>query len=170
MQRLEALRHPQPAAEFISAVKGVVADYFAPDAPSLEEGTGGSSVMKEIDQLGTVASVGGRFDLGAFAFALRANLEAAFGREANLGEGVIVADHRAAAGMQFRRVVLCGAFEGALPAGPGGDAIVGDRVWARLRENHPFIEDAQLRIERAREAAERAGASATESLGWSCPL
>jgi hypothetical protein len=89
-------------------------------------------VIKEIDQLGTVASVGGRFDLGAFAFALRANLEAAFGRD-EPGRRIIVADHRSAAGMHFRRVVLCGAFEGALPAGPGGDAILGDRVWARLR-------------------------------------
>jgi hypothetical protein len=147
-----------------------VKDYFDPDAPSLEEGAGGSSVMKEIDQLGTVASVKGSFDLHAFAFALRANLEAAFGRETSLGDGVIVADHRAAAGLQFRRVVLCGAFEGALPAGPGGEAIIGDRIWARLRENHPLIEDARLRIERGREAAMRAVASAEATLTWTCPL
>jgi hypothetical protein len=112
--------------------------------------------MKEIDQLGTVASVGGSFDLAAFVFALRANLEAAFGRDANLGDGVIVADYRAAAGLRFQRVVLCGAFEGALPAGPGGDSIISDGVWSRLRANHPFIEDASFRIERAKEAAQRA--------------
>lgn len=170
IERLESLRQPMPASEFILGVKAVIGDYFAPEAPWLEEGAGGGSVMKEIDQLGTVASVGGSFDLGTFAFALRANLEAAFGRESNLGDGILLADYRAAAGLRFRRVVLCGAFEGALPAGPGGDAIIPDRVWARLRENHPFIEDARLRTDRAREAAQRAGASASETLTWSCPL
>ncbi|HET9476002.1 MAG TPA: PD-(D/E)XK nuclease family protein [Dehalococcoidia bacterium] len=170
IERLERLRQPLPAAEFIDRAKEIIRDYFAPDAASLEEDAGGSSVMKEIDQLGTVASVGGSFDLAAFVFALRANLEAAFGRGANLGDGVIVADYRAAAGLRFQRVVLCGAFEGALPAGPGGDSIIADSVWSRLRENHPFIEDARLRIERAKEAAQRAVASASDKVTWSCPL
>jgi len=170
VERLEGLREPRPAAEFISGFKAIVREYFDPSARWLEEGPGGSAVMREIDQLGTVASVGGSFGLAAFGFALRANLDAAYGRETNFGEGVIVADYRAAAGLQFRRVVLCGAYEGALPAGPGGDAIIGDATWARLRERHPFVEDAALRMERARQAAQRAVSSAREVLVWSSPL
>lgn len=170
VERMESLRRPMAAAEFISSVRAVIGEYFARDALSLEEGAGGGSVLKEIDQLGTVGSVGGRFDLSAFTFALRANLEASFGRDANLGDGVIVADYRAAAGLRFQRIVLCGAFEGALPAGPGGDAIVGDGVWSRLREAHPYVEDAQLRMDRGLEAARRAVAAASGALTWTCPL
>ncbi len=170
VRRLDGLREPLPASEFIPRVKDIIADYFDPLAEALEEGPGGSSVIKEIDQLGTVGSVGGSFDLSTFAFALRANLEAAFSRQAALGDGVLVCDYRLAAGLQFRRVVLCGAFEGALPAGPGGDAIVSDRVWSRLRENHPFIEDARERRIRAQDAASRAVSAAAETVTWSCPL
>ena len=66
--------------------------------------------------------------------------------------------------------VLCGAFEGALPAGPGGDAILDDRVWQSLKAEHPFTEDAMTRIQRARESAERAiGAVAGGQLTWSAP-
>ncbi|HSP56481.1 MAG TPA: PD-(D/E)XK nuclease family protein, partial [Dehalococcoidia bacterium] len=170
VRRLDGLREPLPASEFIPRVKEIIADYFDPRADALEEGPGGSSVIKEIDQLGTVESVDGRFDLSAFAFALGANLEAAFSRMTALGEGVLVGDYRLAAGLQFRRVILCGAFEGALPAGPGGDAIISDRVWSRLRENHPFIEDARERRARAQDAARRAVSAAADTVTWSCPL
>ena len=168
--RLEALREPKPAASFIEAFKSLVEEYFDLKADSLEDSGRGGSVMTEIEQLGTVAAVGGSFSLATFAAALRANLDAAYGREMSLGEGVIVADYRLAAGLQFQHVVLCGAYEGALPAGPGSDAIVEDGIWSRLRENHPFIEDARVRIERAREAADRAVAAAGRTLVWACPL
>ncbi|MCH7484036.1 MAG: PD-(D/E)XK nuclease family protein, partial [Chloroflexi bacterium] len=164
LARLEPLRRDQDAASFIEAFKSIVEDYFDADDDALE------SVIDEIDQLGTVGAVGGEFSLDNFGGALRANLELAFTRERGLGDGVVIAEYRIAGGLEFRRVILCGAFEGALPAGPGGDAILDDRVWQSLKDEHPFIEDATTRIKRARESAERAiGAAAGGHLTWSAP-
>ena len=84
---------------------------------------------------------------------------------------MLVADYRVAAGTEFRHVVVCGAFEGSFPAGPGGDTLVDDGEWARLRETHPFIEDASLRISRSRAAATRAIAAAGKGrVTWMAPL
>lgn len=163
-RRLEPLRAPQPAGDFITTLKKFVEDYFDREAEGLD------AVLDEIDQLGTVAAVGGTFTLGQFVRALRANLEAAHARQRKLGDGVLVADYRAADGMRFKHVVLCGAREGALPAGPGEDALVEDGVWSRLRESRPYIEDAALRIVRARLAADRAIAASSETLTWCAPL
>jgi len=162
--RLEPLRPEQPATAFIPRFKSVIEEYFAPDAYGREE------VIREIDQLGTVGAVGGSFSLDSFARALGANLEAAAVRERALGEGILVADYRVAAGLRFRHIILCGADEGALPAGPGPDALIPDDAWARLRDQHPYVEDAALRIQRAQEAAQRAVASAGGTLVWSAPL
>ncbi len=164
LARLEPLRREQGAVSFIEAFKEIVADYFDPSDDALE------SVVEEIDQLGTVGAVGGEFSLDNFSEALRANLELAFTREGGMGDGVVIAEYRVAGGLEFQRVILCGAFEGALPAGPGGDAILDDRVWQGLKSEHPFIEDATTRIQRARESAERAiGAAAGGQLTWSAP-
>lgn len=163
--RLDPLREARAAERFIEAYTRVVREYLDPRAPGLED------VLHEVDQLGTVVSVGGTFTLGEFAGALRANLEAAFTRERRLGDGVLVADYRGAAGMRFRRVVLCGAREDCFPAGSGDDALVEDRVWSELRKAHPYVEDASLRIELAREAAHHAIASARGgTLVWCAPL
>ncbi len=164
LARLEPLRRDQGAASFIEAFKSIVAEYFDPNDAALE------SVIDEIDQLGTVGAVGGEFGLDNFSDSLRANLELAFTRERGLGDGVVIAEYRVAGGLEFRRAILCGAFEGALPAGPGGDAILDNRVWQSLKDEHPFIEDAKTRIQRARESAERAiGAAASGHLTWSAP-
>jgi hypothetical protein len=163
--RLEALREPMPAAAFIDAFKAIVFDYLRQQAEAFED------VVKEIEQLGTVDAVGGEFSLPGFHEALRANLEAGAIRESKLGEGVLLADYRKAAGLRFREVVLCGAYEGALPVGPGGEAILEDRVWSQLRERHPFVEDSDLALTRGREAAQRAVLSASGgAVAWSCPL
>lgn len=161
--RLEPLRQARRAGTFIAAFSTLVEDYFDPDAPSLED------VKHEIEQLGTVDAVDGDFSLETFTEALDANLSTAAYRPESLGDGVLIADYRQAAGLQFRHVVLCGAFEGALPAGPGVDAIISDSAWLALKEQFPHIEDAATRIERAREAAERAVASASGTLTWTCP-
>ncbi len=163
--RLETLRPPQPAGSFIEAFKRAVADYFNPMDPALGD------VLAEIEQLGTVAAVGGSFSLKSFALALAANLEAASVRPAKLGEGVVLADYRLAAGLRFKHVVLCAAYEGALPANPGTGPIIEDRTWARLRDEHPYIEDSVLRNERSKDAAMRAvRAAAGGTLTWSSPL
>ena len=162
--RLQPLRQPQPASTFIDAFKRVIEEYLEPGADGLEE------ALEEIDQLGTVGALGGEFSLGSFAEALRANLEARCIRPESIGNGVIIADYRAAAGMRFQRVILCGAYEGAFPAGPGTDAILDDRVWQALRREHPFIDDAAARIAHSKEAGERAVASAGDgALTWSAP-
>lgn len=163
IDRLDPLRSAGRAGEFIAAFTTLVDDYFETDASSLEE------VSREIEQLGTVDAVEGNFSLDTFADALDANLGTAVYRPASLGEGVIVADYRQAAGLEFQHVELCGAFEGALPAGPGADAIISDSAWRALKEQFPQIEDAGTRIERARLAAERAVASASATLTWTCP-
>jgi CRISPR/Cas system-associated exonuclease Cas4 (RecB family) len=163
ISRLEPLRAPQPADQFIAAFKQVVADYCEPDAGGLTE------ALEEIDQLGTIGAVGGQFALDSFAESLAANLDARYIRPEKLGNGVIIADYRAAAGMRFQHVILCGAFEGAFPAGPGADSILDDGVWKALHDEHPQIEDTGARLARAREAAERAVAAAAGCLTWSAP-
>ena len=165
IDRLVGLGEPRPAAAFIRDFSSVVRDYFAPGTDGLEE------VEKEIAQLGTVDAVGGSFGLSSFLLALRANLEAAYLREQRLGEGVVIGDYRLAGGLQFRQVLLCGAYEGALPAAAGSDPIIEAAAWERLREDHPYVEDRALRAARAEEAARRAmGAAAGGVITWSCPL
>lgn len=165
ISRLEPLQESQPASSFISSFSGIVADYLDDRAEGYDD------VMHEIEQLGTVGAIGGEFSLDTFFEALQANLEARYVRPTRLGDGVIVADYRTAPGLQFKRVMLCGAYEGALPAGPGPDPLVDDRDWARLRESHPFIEDVQLRLQRSEEAVVRAVASGDGgTLVWSSPL
>jgi ATP-dependent helicase/nuclease subunit B len=163
--RFEPLSEPLPAADLIGGFRGIVEDYFDPDDGVLPE------VLAEIDQLGTVGAVGGSFTLAGFAEALRANLEVATLRLRSLGSGIAVSDYREAAGLRFQCVVLCGAYEGSLPAGPGPDALVDDAVWADLKQDHPHIEDASARIKRSREAAQRAVRAAGHgSVLWTAPL
>ncbi|MFQ5473662.1 MAG: hypothetical protein ACE5FA_12365, partial [Dehalococcoidia bacterium] len=119
-RRLEPLSRPQPAAKFIEAFKTAIDDYIDPSAEALD------MVHDEIDQLGTVGAIGGEFSLATFAEALDANLRVAHQRPASLGSGIFVGEHRIAAGLQFSHVSLCGAFEGALPAGPGADSLLDD--------------------------------------------
>jgi hypothetical protein len=165
IERLEPLRASLPARDFIERFSAVVDEYLEPEAGALE------AVKAEIEQLGTVGAVGGSFTLQEFLHAFRANLETASLRERGLGEGVLVADYRMAAGLVFKHVILCGAFEGSFPAGPGSDTLVDDRDWAELRRNFPFVEDAALRVQRAGEAANRAVATAASGhLTWTAPL
>ncbi len=149
-RRLQELRPEQPASAFLTRFRAIVAGYLDPAA------VGTAEVLAEVERLGTVDAVGGAFTLASFQRALRVNLEAAAIREGRFGEGVLVADHRAAAGLRFTRVVVCGAAEGLLPAGPGIDALVPDAAWEALRAHHPFVEDAARRVQRAGEAARRA--------------
>ena len=164
--QLEPLRAPQPADAFIAAFTTIIGGYFERQAPAMER------VLAEVEQLGTIGAVGGSFDLASFGRALRANLESATTeREHKFGEGVFVAGYGAAAGLQFSHVILCGAHEGGFPPGPGADALVEDRAWARLRRDHPYIEDAALRLERSTAAARRAiSAAGGGELIWCAPL
>jgi ATP-dependent helicase/nuclease subunit B len=165
ISRLLPLLEPQPAAQFVAAFRQIVFDHFDPHADAVDD------VLQEIEQLGTVGAVGGSFSLAAFGEALRANLEAAYLRPRSLGTGVVIADYRQAAGFRFQRTILCGAYEGSLPAGPGKDPLVDDGTWAALRTQFPFIEDVALRIERSEEAAQRAIRSAgEETVVWTAPL
>lgn len=161
--RLRELLPERPAADFLARLRALLGDYLDPSAQGTAE------VLAEVDRLGTVDAVGGTFTLAGFARALRVNLEAASVREGRFGDGVLVADHRMAAGLRFRRIVLCGAVEGLLPAGPGTDALVPDAAWEALRRHHPLVEDAALRAERAGEAAHRAVAAA-DVVVMTCPL
>lgn len=165
--RLDPLRADQPARRFIDTFKGIVQDYISsdPSDQALDR------VYREIEQLGTIDAVGGTFTLATFAESLRSNLERACLRPGRLGEGVVIADYRRAAGMRFSFVVLCGAYEGAVPAGPGSDALLEDRVWRELRASFPFIEDAALRLQRSRQAVDRVRAAAAGgTMVWAAPL
>jgi hypothetical protein len=165
VQRLEPLRQRRPAARFIEAFRAVVDSYMDRGAVAMD------AVVAQIDQLGTIDKVGGSFELTGFVAGLRANLDAAYYRDGRLGDGVLVADYRLAAGLSFRHAVLCGAYEGVFPASVPQEPLVEDRYWAQLRRRgHPFLEDAALRAERARLAAERAVAAASERLTWTAPL
>ncbi len=162
--RLVELHEPQPAAAFLRRLRSVLDAYLDPAAAGMTE------VLAEVERLGTVDAVGGEFTLAGFHRALRVNLEAAAIREGRAGEGVLLADHRAAAGLRFHRVVVCGAAEGLLPAGPGTDVLVPDASWTALRTaGHPFVEDAEARVARRRGDAARAVACAP-SLVLTCPL
>jgi CRISPR/Cas system-associated exonuclease Cas4 (RecB family) len=164
VQRLEPLKESQPAGSFIESFTRIVDEYIEPSAEAVEE------VRREIEQLGTVEAVEGSFDLSRFVQALQANLEAAIVRPRGLGDGIVIADYRLAAGMSFRHVVLCGAYEGVFPAGPGADVLVEDREWRWLKQQFPHIEDAETRIRHAEEAAQRAVASAGDGdVLWSAP-
>jgi RecB family exonuclease len=162
--RMEPLRQPQPASSFIDAFRAVVEAYMDTSTPAF------TAVQAQIDQLGTIDKVGGRFSLDSFAGALRANLDAAYHREGTLGDGIFIADYRLAAGLSFKHTLLCGAYEGIFPAGAPAEPLMADRVWQELRERHPMIEDADLRLERAQAQAQRALASATHRLTWTAPL
>lgn len=162
--RLEALHGPRPAAAFVPAFKELVSLYLDSAAHGFEE------VVEEIEQLGTVDAVGGAFSLESFGRALRANLEARYLREHGLGEGVLVADYRSAAGLRFRRVLLCGAFEGAFPSSAEGEGLLDEAEWARLRQHFPRLEDGAARLERNLKAARQAMAAAGERLAWLAPL
>ena len=166
ISRLEPLRQRRPAAEFIQAFKAVVDAYMEPAEPAM------SAVMTQIEQLGTIDKIlGASFGLADFVAALRANLDATYHREGQLGEGILVADYRIAAGLSYRHVVLCGAYEGVFPAAVPQEPLVEDMYWSQLRQHgHPFLEDGQLRSEHNRLAAERAVATATERLTWTAPL
>ena len=162
--RLVELRDDRPAGDFLARLRSTVSAYLHPSAAGMAE------VLAEIERLGTIDAVGGTFTLARFHRALRVNLEAASIREGRSGEGVLIADHRLAAGLRFARVVLCGAAEGLLPAGPGADTLVPDSAWAALRHHgHPLLEDAALRVERRRDAARRAVACGA-SVVMTCPL
>ncbi len=162
-ERLDALRPVQPAATFLTGLRAIVEDYLDPEAFGTPE------VLAEVERLGTIDAVGGSFSLESFHRALRVNLEAASIREGRFGEGVLVADHRRAAGLRFDRVVLCGAVEGLLPAGPGVDSVVSDSAWEALRAHLPFIEDAASRVAHAGAAATRA-LGAGRTVVMTCPL
>jgi hypothetical protein len=164
---LEPLKVTMPAAEFIDTVLAIVEAYMASDAEGYED------VLREIGQLGTVDAVGGSFNLRSFVEALRANLETGVLKEGRtrLGEGVLIGDYRFAAGMGFRNVVLCGAYEGSLPASATTEPLFDENTWASLQESHPFVESAKVRNSRNREAAQRAVRSAPGgAVVWSCPL
>ena len=164
-QRLEALDHRQSAPSFVAAFKEVIRAYLRPGAQALEK------VEAEIDQLGTVGAIGGEFSLWSFTRALQANLEAAVQRERSFGDGVLIAHYRLAAGLEFRRVIICGAYDGAFPVDAGSDMLVDDRFWQQLHGRFPYIEDASLRLTRAQAATARAAAAAGDGgLVWSAPL
>ena len=75
-------------------------------------------------------------------------------REGQLGDGVLVADYRLAAGLSFQHAILCGAYEGVFPAGARQDALVEDRVWTELQQAAtPSSKTRPCVCERAREAA-----------------
>lgn len=164
-QRLEPLRAALPAREFVPAFLSILADYLDPADERL------AAVVAQAEQLGAIDAIGGAFDLASFAGALEANLAATPVRHRSLGQGVLVANYRLAAGLRFRRVFLCGAREGAFPAASETEPLLQDETWSALRELHPYVEDTGTRLERAREAAGRAVAAAAGGiLTWSCPL
>src|SRR5207237_5981723 len=85
-RRLAPLRVRQRAREFIPAFLAVLDEYLRPGAEGLAE------VRAEVEQLGTVDSIGGDFDLTSFVEAFEANLAPASVRERALGDGVRVRD------------------------------------------------------------------------------
>jgi RecB family exonuclease len=163
-RRLEPLRVDQPARRFITALKSIVSTYVRAGAHGFAE------VMEEIDQLGTVGAIGGTFSLETFIGAFEANLRQAAIREGSLGQGVLIADYRSAAGLHIPHVVVCGAYEGAFPSGGTVEAVIDDGWWKGARSHHPFVEDAAARLERDRAAVRRCLAAATGSLTVTVPL
>jgi hypothetical protein len=163
--RLEPLRGRQRAGTFVPTFLAVLDDYLRADAQGISE------VRAEVEQLGTVDSIGGDFDLVSFVESLQANLATASYRDRALGDGVLVTDYRQAAGLRFRRLFVCGAYEGALPAATQTEPLLSDEVWSALREGHPYVENLEHRMALANAAAARVlGAAGNEVLTWSCPL
>lgn len=163
--RLEPLRRRQPARAFIPAFLALLDAYIDPGAEGLAE------VRAEVEQLGTIDAIGGEFDLASFAEALAANFAAAALRRVPLGEGVLVADYRLAAGLSFRRVFACGAYEGAFPAAAESEPLLQDDIWSELRRTHSYVDNLERRLQLAREAAARLLAVAQGGrLTWSSPL
>ena len=163
IERLQSLRLALPAASFIERFKAVIAEYIDHEAQGLGE------VIEEIDQLGTVDEVGGSFSLESFARAIDANLRVRTLRTTSLGDGIAIADYRLAAGLKFDCVVLCGAYEGGIPSGPGTDALLDDSEWRQLKSQFPWIEDSATRVDRGKKAAERAATAAARLAIWSVP-
>ncbi len=163
-ERLRPLLRPQNAQPFIAVLREVVRTYVRADAEGFEE------VLDEIDQLGTVASIGGEFALAVFNDALEANLRTAAIREGRFGQGVLVTDFRAAAGLSFKHVIVCGACEGAFPPGGSIQPVVDDVWWSEVHALIPYVENEAARIARERAAARRALAAASESLTVTVPL
>lgn len=164
-ERLEPLRSALPASEFVPTFRSILADYLDPADERL------AAVVAQVEQLGAIDAIGGAFNLASFAGALEANLAATAVRNRSLGQGVLIASYRLAAGLRFRRVFLCGAHEGAFPAASETEPLLQDDTWSALHELHPYMEDTAMRLERAREAAGRAAAAAAGGvLTWSCPL
>lgn len=163
--RLRPLDRSQPAHDFVPAFRDLLDAYFAPDAEGLTE------IRAEIDQLGTIDAVGGEFNLTSFADALEANLRTASRRDRALGDGILVTSYRAAGGLSFPHVFLCGAYEGAFPAVTESEPLLQDEVWAALRRTHPYAEDLGLRIQRSRAEVSRLMAAAEGgALTWISPL
>ncbi|MGE0685730.1 MAG: PD-(D/E)XK nuclease family protein [Dehalococcoidia bacterium] len=164
-EALSPLSKLQPAASFVPPFRELIERWFERGAIGLEQ------VLNEIEQLGTIDSVGGSFDLGSFVEAFEANLTVAAVRDRSLGDGVLITDHRQASGLGFSRVYLCGAYEGSLPAIATSEPLIQDEDWAQLRTTHPYIEDLELRAERSKQAVERVTAAAHGgSLTWSAPM
>ena len=164
VSRLEPLRVEQPAARFIASLKSAVGAYIWPGSRGYQE------VLDEIEQLGTVGAIGGTFTLDSFINAFEANLRLGAIREGGRNDGILIADYRAAAGLQFPHVVVCGAYEGAFPSTGAVEPVVDDTWWSAAHVQHPFIEDTTARLERERAAARRCFAAATSSLTISIPL
>jgi RecB family exonuclease len=164
-EALSPLTRLQPAASFIPPFRRIIETWFDRSVGGLDR------VMNEIEQLGTIDAVGGSFDLASFVEAFEANLTLAAVRDGSLGDGVLVTDHRQAAGLHFKRVYLCGAYEGALPAITTSEPLIQDEAWAALREDHPYVEDFELRSERSQDAVRRVLAAAEGGrLVWSAPM
>jgi RecB family exonuclease len=163
--RLEPLRRRQPAREFIPIFLAVVDAYLRPNAEGMRE------VRDEIEQLGTIDSIGGEFDLTSFVEAFEANLEAASVRPRPLSEGVLVTDYRIASGLRFGRVFLCGAYEGVFPVTTESEVLLPDEVWSAMRATNPYLDDLERRMDLADAAAKRVlGAADNGTLTWSCPV
>lgn len=161
---LEPLRQRLPASQFVPPFRKLLDTWLERDAAGREQ------VLNEVDQLGTIDAVQGSFELKSFVEAFEANLSLAAVRHRSLGEGILIADHRQAAGLHFERVYLAGAYEGALPAITTSEPLVQDDDWARLRQTHEFIEDLELRSERSKQAVHRVVAATGSTLMWSAPV
>jgi ATP-dependent helicase/DNAse subunit B len=165
VRRLEPLQQRQPARDFIPTFLAVVDDYLHPHAEGLRE------VREEVEQLGTVDSIGGAFDLRSFVEAFEANLATASVRPRSLSEGVLVTDYRLAAGLRFGRVFLCGAYEGVFPVTTESEVLLPNEVWSAMRATNPHLDDLERRMELAEAAATRVlGAAHGGTLTWSCPV
>lgn len=156
--RLDALHRVQPANEFVAAFGDVLSSYVPDGVEGVDE------VRGEIEQLGTIAAVGGHFDLGSFRDAIRANLDVARLRMNRLDEGVLVASHQAAAGLEFDEVMIAGAVEDAFPARAPVDPLLPETDMRRMQDRFPMLEDRHARRRSALRDAESAIGSARQRL------